>query len=479
MGVINNNVFGLIKGEKGDTGKGLEIKKYYDSVEAMNADYSNADIAVGDSVAIKNTLDLCVKGNSSFENVGTLKGENGADGQDGATPEIGENGNWWIVDKDTGKPSRGATGATGATGADGATPEIGENGNWYINGEDTGKPSRGATGATGADGQNGAGVPAGGNAGQVLAKRTDADNDTEWVDAPTGGGSSGNSLQTIRPTFKQSSTWKPITWNVDLLAAYTWTDGENIYNSCQTDHYVLNKETSTWEPKTWNGLASFYGSNVWTDGENIYYSYETDHYVLNKETSTWEPKTWNGLASFYGSNVWTDGENIYLSSYTVQYVLNKETSTWEPKTWNGLSDRFISEKFHSSYIWTDGENIYLSSFKWNHDDENCDYVLDKETSTWKPKLWIYNYGILVPLSQSGDDIWTDGENIYYSKGSDQSVLNKETSTWEPKTWNGATVSWFEGKFIWTDGENIYHSRGEDYNYVLSKLIKSTNPLLKR
>ena len=438
MGMINNNVFGLIKGEKGDTGKGLEIKKYYDSVEAMNADYSNADIAVGDSVAIKNTLDLYVKGNSSFEKVGTLKGEKGADGQDGATPEIGENGNWWIVDKDTGKPSRGATGATGATGADGATPEIGENGNWYINGEDTGKPSRGATGATGADGQNGAGVPAGGNAGQVLAKRTDADNDTEWRDAPAGGGSSGDSLQTIRPTFKQSSTWKPITWNVNLLAAYTWTDGENIYNS-----------------------------------------YETDHYVLNKETSTWEPKTWNGLASFYGGNVWTDGENIYLSRYTVQYVLNKETSTWEPKTWNGLSDLFISEKFHSDYIWTDGENIYLSSFKWNNDDENCDYVLDKETSTWKPKLWIYNYGILVPNSQSGDDIWTDGENIYYSRGSRQSVLNKETSTWEPKTWNGATVSQFEGKFIWTDGENIYHSRGEDYNYVLSKLIKSTTPLLKR
>ena len=53
------------------------------------------------------------------------------DGADGITPTIGENGNWYLGDADTGKPSRGEkgdkgdkgdtgeTGATGATGADG------------------------------------------------------------------------------------------------------------------------------------------------------------------------------------------------------------------------------------------------------------------------------------------------------------------------------------------------------------------------
>lgn len=35
------------------------------------------------------------------------------------------------------------------------------------------------------------GVPAGGTTGQVLAKKTNSDNDTEWIDPPqgTGGGS--------------------------------------------------------------------------------------------------------------------------------------------------------------------------------------------------------------------------------------------------------------------------------------------------
>ena len=41
----------------------------------------------------------------------------GEDGEDGATPYIGANENWWIDGVDTGKPSRGATGATGKTGA--------------------------------------------------------------------------------------------------------------------------------------------------------------------------------------------------------------------------------------------------------------------------------------------------------------------------------------------------------------------------
>lgn len=47
---------------------------------------------------------------------------------------------------------KGADGKPGAAGADGVTPHIGDNGNWYVGSTDTGKPSRGATGAPGKDG---------------------------------------------------------------------------------------------------------------------------------------------------------------------------------------------------------------------------------------------------------------------------------------------------------------------------------------
>lgn len=39
----------------------------------------------------------------------------------------------------------GADGSTGAAGADGVTPHIGDNGNWFIGNTDTGKPSRGGS----------------------------------------------------------------------------------------------------------------------------------------------------------------------------------------------------------------------------------------------------------------------------------------------------------------------------------------------
>ena len=94
-------------------------------------------------------------------------GQDGVSGKDGNTPFIGENGNWWIGDTDTGvkatgekgeKGDTGEKGETGASGKDGNTPFIGENGNWWIGGTDTGvkaageKGEKGDTGANGKDG---------------------------------------------------------------------------------------------------------------------------------------------------------------------------------------------------------------------------------------------------------------------------------------------------------------------------------------
>lgn len=117
--------------------------------------------------------------------------QGGEAGKDGITPTIGANGNWYLGETDTGKPSRGATGAdghspvvtasksgkvttikvdgkaiatindgtdgangkdgtAGSPGANGITPTIGANGNWHLGSVDTGKPSRGATGPAGA-----------------------------------------------------------------------------------------------------------------------------------------------------------------------------------------------------------------------------------------------------------------------------------------------------------------------------------------
>ena len=69
-------------------------------------------------------------------------GVNGQDGANGNSPTIGENGNWWLGNTDTGIP---ATGAAGENGTNGETPFIGQNGNWWIGNVDTGIPAEGKT----------------------------------------------------------------------------------------------------------------------------------------------------------------------------------------------------------------------------------------------------------------------------------------------------------------------------------------------
>jgi hypothetical protein len=67
-------------------------------------------------------------------------------GENGETPEIGENGNWFIGGVDTGLPSRGIQGEQGDI------PYI-QDGNWFVGGVDTGIQAQGPAGE-GFDGLN-------------------------------------------------------------------------------------------------------------------------------------------------------------------------------------------------------------------------------------------------------------------------------------------------------------------------------------
>ena len=118
-----------------------------------------------------------------------------------------------------------------------------------------------------------------------------------------------------------------------------------------------------------------------------------------------------------------------------------ELTTLTEKTWNGLTS------FNGDNVWTDGTNIYYSSY-----DEQ--YVLNGDT--WETKTWngLTNF--------YGSDVWTDGTNTYYSSYDEQYVLNGDT--WETKTWNGSTS--FSGSYIWTDGTNTYWSY-KTAQYVLN------------
>lgn len=88
-------------------------------------------------------------GTSIEEFFSSMKGK---DGKDGDVPYVGDNGNWWVGNKDTSIPARGTD---GNDGQDGTTPTIGNNGNWFIDEKDTGVLAKGKDGNDGNDGVNG------------------------------------------------------------------------------------------------------------------------------------------------------------------------------------------------------------------------------------------------------------------------------------------------------------------------------------
>lgn len=120
--------------------------------------------------------------------------------------------------------------------------------------------------------------------------------------------------------------------------------------------------------------------------------------------------------------------------------------------WN--SD-WINNYFNGDNVWTDGTNIYYSYYE----DQ---YKLNKDTRTWEPMTWNgFN-------SFYGDYVWTDGTNIYYSYNNDQYKLIPGTYTWESVTWTGVYLN--QGNLIWKYKDDFYFSSESGTQF---KLIKNT------
>ena len=82
-------------------------------------------------------------------------GTNGQNGSDGNTPFIGENGNWWIGETDTGVKAAGIDGTDGVDGTDGDKGDKGDKGDPGEKGDKGEKGEKGDKGDKGDKGQNG------------------------------------------------------------------------------------------------------------------------------------------------------------------------------------------------------------------------------------------------------------------------------------------------------------------------------------
>ena len=143
------------KGDKGDTGaqgaqgeKGDKGDKGDTGAQGEKGDKGNTGAAGADGVGIAKIEKTSSDGNVDTYTItltnGTTytftvtNGTNGTDGKDGVDGKDGTNG------------TNGVDGKDGANGTDGQTPYIGENGNWWIGDTDTGVKAAGDDGKDGA-----------------------------------------------------------------------------------------------------------------------------------------------------------------------------------------------------------------------------------------------------------------------------------------------------------------------------------------
>lgn len=194
--------FGLVTGDTGATGaqgpqgnqgdqgiQGIQGPQgtQGDSGEITSASASASGVAEGGSPTAQITLGGTSSQRTMAFAFGIPVGATGATGAQGPQGIQGQTGQTGQTGPTGPQGPQGETGAdstvAGPTGPQGPAGNTGPQGQQGVAGP-TG--AQGPAGNDGADGADGLGVPSGGSTNQVLAKASNTDNDTAWVDN-TGG----------------------------------------------------------------------------------------------------------------------------------------------------------------------------------------------------------------------------------------------------------------------------------------------------
>lgn len=251
--------------------------------------------------------DLTTAGGQGPQGPQGPEGPQGPAGADGVTPTIGENGNWFLGDTDTGKPSRGEqgpAGAAGAAGQDGAQGPQGPEGPQGPQGE---KGEKGDTGPQGPQGEPGPQGPKGdtgdtGPAGTTtfagltdqpadnaaLKAALDAKADQTAVDAKVSSVTAGEGISitgtATEPVISATGgatyallpdydNWREITDEVDSNGGWVATDNGLVVVRKKTANDTEDFAIYTYRQGSSGalfGLSSYYISNADTSPSHIW-----------------------------------------------------------------------------------------------------------------------------------------------------------------------------------------------------------------
>lgn len=165
-------------------------------------------------------------------------------------------------------------------------------------------------------------------------------------------------------------------------------------------------------------------------------------YNINKIFSNeWGNKTWQGMTDFEGKYIWTANDTYYYSDTTKNLKLVSNT-------WVNIST--FNEAIDGQDVWTDGTNVYYSQ------GTGQQYIFDTNTETWNNMEWQGYQDIY------GQMIWIRSGEIFFSNGADNFKLNG--NLWELFE-DFTSEQPINGNQVYSDGESYYYSNTDINMYL--------------
>lgn len=240
------------KGEKGETGSGFKVTKQYQSISDMVSDANPVNDSEVVVVISEDTGTFYLRLSSYIDQNGVANGYlpignakeisaiKGEKGDDGITPHIGSNNNWFIGDTDTGILAKGTNGKDGQNGKDGANGENGadgvgisqatitENGELVIDyTNDTSSNLGIVVGRNGVDGNNGKDGENGKDGRSITSIKSDENNN-------------------IIVTFSDGTTQNIGQLNIDLQGDFLTSNGFGNLRYYNGHFQYYDNSSSTW-----------------------------------------------------------------------------------------------------------------------------------------------------------------------------------------------------------------------------------------
>ena len=271
----------------------------------------------------------------------SLNGKDGTDGTDGQTPTIGENGNWFLGENDTGKPSRGEKGEKGDPGEKGEKGDPGEKGEKGDPGE---KGEKGDPGEKGDKGDPG------------TTNYNDLENLPTMNNVEIKGALTGEDVGLIDRNQGAENAGKILAVGLDGIV--TPVDRNEPLENLIENYYAMRRTGKVYQTKLWK-----FASNPTPTGEKL----------LDNAGLVFEPST----DTEEGRDDYLNGQNPLFEWVNVNYVRDAD-GTARPTAIEGMDN----------YQTTGAVDVgaMQMSFWWRWDTSNEEYDLVTISDTPHPEL---------------------------------------------------------------------------------------------